>query len=89
MNLDAQHFIDATRRGNIMRFTNHSCEPNAVLQTWTVNGEPRVGFYAKRRIGVDEELNIDYQCVVVLLRRMLASWAVVGAWRRVHGSGSG
>lgn len=64
MNLDSEHFIDATRRGNIMRFTNHSCEPNAVLQKWTVNGELRVGFYAKRRIGVDEELVIDYQYVM-------------------------
>jgi SET domain-containing protein len=39
-----------------MRFTNHSCEPNARLSI--DNG--RVEFYALRVIATGEELTVDY-----------------------------
>ena len=35
--------IDATRKGQISRFINHSCEPNCETQKWTVNGLVRIG----------------------------------------------
>lgn len=47
--------------GNISRFINHSCEPNAETQKWTVNGELRIGFYSNRKILKGEEITFDYQ----------------------------
>ncbi|TVU49513.1 hypothetical protein EJB05_00826, partial [Eragrostis curvula] len=38
--------IDATNKGNMSRFINHSCEPNTEMQKWSVDGETRVGIFA-------------------------------------------
>lgn len=61
MSLKGDTVIDATLKGNISRFINHSCEPNAETQKWTVNGELRIGFFSKRDIVAGEELTFDYQ----------------------------
>lgn len=53
--------IDATKKGNVSRFINHSCEPNAETQKWTVNGELRIGFFSSKPIMPDEEITFDYQ----------------------------
>lgn len=50
MALRSDAVIDATTRGNISRFINHSCDPNAETQKWTVNGELRIGFFSTRFI---------------------------------------
>ncbi|XP_063376653.1 probable histone-lysine N-methyltransferase CG1716 [Cydia fagiglandana] len=61
MSLKGDTVIDATMKGNISRFINHSCDPNAETQKWTVNGELRIGFFSKRDIAVGEEITFDYQ----------------------------
>ncbi|XP_061385739.1 probable histone-lysine N-methyltransferase CG1716 [Danaus plexippus] len=61
MSLKGDTVIDATLKGNISRFINHSCEPNAETQKWTVNGELRIGFFSKREIAAGEEITFDYQ----------------------------
>ncbi|KAA0197663.1 hypothetical protein HAZT_HAZT000597 [Hyalella azteca] len=61
MALKADQFIDATRKGNISRFVNHSCDPNAETQKWTVNGDLRIGFFATKFIRPGEEINFDYR----------------------------
>ena len=38
MALDKEEVVDASRRGGLTRFLNHSCEPNAECQSWTVFG---------------------------------------------------
>lgn len=48
-------------KGNTSRFINHSCDPNAETQKWTVNGELRIGFFSKRTILAGEEITFDYQ----------------------------
>ncbi|XP_066394087.1 histone-lysine N-methyltransferase ASHH3-like isoform X2 [Miscanthus floridulus] len=55
--------IDATNKGNLSRFINHSCEPNTKMQKWTVDGETRVGIFALRDIKIGEELTYDYKFV--------------------------
>jgi uncharacterized protein len=54
--LSARRAIDFTQSTDPMRFTNHSCQPNARL--CIDNG--RVEFYALRGIAVGEELTVDY-----------------------------
>ncbi|XP_066900749.1 histone-lysine N-methyltransferase SETD2 [Halyomorpha halys] len=61
MALKSDTIIDATVKGNISRFINHSCDPNAETQKWTVNGELRIGFFSKRPIAKGEEITFDYQ----------------------------
>ena len=45
----------------IARFINHSCDPNAETQKWTVNGDTRVGLFALQDIPAGTELNFNYQ----------------------------
>jgi uncharacterized protein len=54
--LSARRAIDFTRSTDPMRFTNHSCRPNARLST----AYGRVEFYALRDIAPGEELTVDY-----------------------------
>ncbi|XP_015921891.1 histone-lysine N-methyltransferase SETD2 isoform X2 [Parasteatoda tepidariorum] len=61
MALKSDEILDATNKGNLSRFMNHSCDPNCVTQKWTVNGELRIGFFAKRDLKAGEELTFDYQ----------------------------
>jgi hypothetical protein len=61
MSLHNDLFIDATRKGNMSRFFNHSCDPNCETQKWTVNGELRIGFFTRRAVVAGEELTFDYQ----------------------------
>lgn len=48
--------IDFSRSSDPMRFTNHSCRPNARL----VIRAGRVEFYAARAIESGEEITVDY-----------------------------
>jgi SET domain-containing protein len=48
--------IDASRSADALRFTNHSCAPNAVLRI----RQGRVELYAMRDVAVGEELTVNY-----------------------------
>ncbi|XP_050527182.1 uncharacterized protein LOC126897539 isoform X2 [Daktulosphaira vitifoliae] len=52
--------IDATCKGNITRFINHSCEPNCIAEKWHVLGESRMGFFSSKNIKKGEEITFDY-----------------------------
>ena len=53
--------IDAYLCGNEMRFANHCCEPNCVMEKWLVNGQPRVAVYALKDLAAGEEVTYDYE----------------------------
>ncbi|RCV07254.1 hypothetical protein SEVIR_1G233300v4 [Setaria viridis] len=55
--------IDATFKGNVSRFLNHSCDPNCKLEKWQVDGETRVGVFASRSVKVGDPLTYDYRFV--------------------------
>ncbi|CAJ0576177.1 unnamed protein product, partial [Mesorhabditis spiculigera] len=54
-------FIDSTKRGNMMRFVNHSCNPNAVARDWFSDDKPVIGFFATRTILPGEEITFNYR----------------------------
>jgi uncharacterized protein len=54
--VSANTAIDFTKSSDPMRFTNHSCQPNARLCI----RQGRVEFYALRGIAVGEEVTVDY-----------------------------
>lgn len=61
MLFDQNMIIDATTRGSIARFVNHSCNPNCRMEKWTVEGRPRMALFAgERGIMTGEELTYDY-----------------------------
>lgn len=61
MALNSDEVIDASYKGNVSRYMNHSCDPNCETQKWTVNGVLRVGFFVKKAVEPLTELNFDYQ----------------------------
>ena len=54
--LSARRAIDFSKSSDPMRYTNHSCQPNARL----VIRNGRVEFYARRAIKPGEEITVDY-----------------------------
>ncbi|XP_062163830.1 histone-lysine N-methyltransferase ATXR7 isoform X2 [Alnus glutinosa] len=59
--LDDGYVVDATKRGGIARFINHSCEPNCYTKVITVEGQKKIFIYAKRHIAAGEEITYNYK----------------------------
>ncbi|KAJ8574167.1 hypothetical protein K7X08_025972 [Anisodus acutangulus] len=59
--LDDDYVVDATRRGGIARFINHSCEPNCYTKVISVEGQKKIFIYAKRHISAGEEITYNYK----------------------------
>ncbi|KAK6246443.1 SET domain - like 10 [Theobroma cacao] len=60
ISLNGSESIDATKKGSLARFINHSCQPNCETRKWTVLGEIRVGVFAKLDIPIGTELAYNY-----------------------------
>ncbi|CAL0305489.1 unnamed protein product [Lupinus luteus] len=65
MTLNGSEVIDASAKGNLGRFINHSCDPNCRTEKWMVNGEICIGLFALKKIKQDEEVTFDYNYVRV------------------------
>jgi histone-lysine N-methyltransferase SETD1 len=59
--IDENTVIDATKKGGIARFINHSCMPNCTAKIIKVEGTKRIVIYALRDIAQNEELTYDYK----------------------------
>ena len=60
MSLSKGEFVDATKKGNLGRFCNHSCSPNCYVDKWVVGDKLRMGIFAERKIKAGEELVFNY-----------------------------
>lgn len=60
MMLQKGEFIDATKKGGLGRFCNHSCAPNGHVEKWVVGRKLRMGIFASRDIRRGEEVTFDY-----------------------------
>lgn len=54
--IDDEAVIDATKKGGIARFINHSCMPNCTAKIIKVEGSKRIVIYALRDIGQSKSL---------------------------------
>lgn len=60
MSLTRTEFVDATKKGNLGRFCNHSCNPNCYVDKWVVGEKLRMGIFTSRVIRPGEELVFNY-----------------------------
>eukprot|EP00736_Rhodelphis_marinus_P005511 Rmarinus@m.22533 len=59
--LDKDYVVDATRKGSLARFINHSCKPNCRASIIRVGGTKRIAIYAQENIRAGEEICYDYK----------------------------
>ena len=59
--IDDDCIIDATWKGNLARFANHSCGPNAAARNIIYDGSPRIVLIAMDYIRPGEEITYDYK----------------------------
>lgn len=52
--------IDASRMGNLTRFTRHSASPNCCFQKWWIDGLPRMCMFTSRAVKTGDELTYNH-----------------------------
>lgn len=58
--LHGVYVIDATKKGSVARFINHSCVPNSAFLPWTVSRRRRIAVVAMVDIEAGMEITISY-----------------------------
>jgi hypothetical protein len=62
--IDACTVVDATLKGSLARYVNHSCDPNCFTQIVEYGAKKKIVIYARKRIEAGEELTYDYKFAI-------------------------
>lgn len=68
-NLSSDLVVDASRKGNKMRFVNHSDKPNCEIKMTWVNGDIRIGLFASCDIDAQTEVSVLWAVIEVRPRQ--------------------
>ena len=66
--IDEQTVIDATKKGGIARFINHSCTPNCTAKIIRADGSKRIVIYALRDIAQSKSPRVQGHLMAQMLR---------------------
>jgi len=58
--VDDDEIIDSTKRGNIARYINHSCDPNCYTRVETVGGQKRILVFTNKVVQPFTEITYNY-----------------------------
>lgn len=61
--IDKDCAVDATKRGGLARFINHSCDPNCFIKIVSTDKSKRILIFAQRQIHAGEEVTFNYMSV--------------------------
>lgn len=59
--LDELKVLDATHKGNLSRFINHSCDPNCYSRVVQIDGSKKLLIFASKLIEAGDEILYDYK----------------------------
>lgn len=81
-NLSSEGVVDARKKGNKTKFANHSSSPNCCSKVVCVNGDSKIGLFAKEDIEAQTELYFDYRYDVPMSHKLLVKPSLTVDWMK-------